>query len=107
MRRVSFWARRVASLRERGLDVYTRDKRGVFVAYTPMKRQRFLTPKRVRYNVMLEPVSPDVTRVVVETVRQVYGVTLLTYPEWHDRKMTDATQGDALLEAIRAKAAGA
>lgn len=93
-------------LREQGLDVYTRDKRGVFVAHSPMKRRRFLVPKRVRYNVMLEPVSADETRVTVEAVQQVYGVTLLTYPGWHDRKMTDDTKAKALLEAIQAKVAG-
>ena len=101
------WQAAKAVLRERKLDIYTRDKRGVFVAYTPMKRRRLLLPKRVQYRFFLEPVSDDVTRVAIEAVQQVYGVTLLTYPGWHDRKMTDDTQAETLLEAIQAKVTGA
>jgi len=97
------WQAAKAVLRERELDLYTRDKRGVFVAYSPMKRHRFLVSKRVQYTLTLRSVSDDETQITIETVRQVYGVTLLTYPGWHDRKTTDHEEALALLDAIKAK----
>ena len=99
------WQATKAALRAREFDIYTRDKRGVFVAYSKMKRRAFLVPERIQYTVTLEPVSDQATRIAVESIRQVYGVTLLTYPGWHDRKTTDDAEAQALIEAIRAEAA--
>ena len=93
-------------LREQELDIYTRDKRGRFVAYTPEKR-RFLQPNRYQYTFQLEAVSENETRIALDTRKQTYGVTLLTYPGWHDRKTADSPESQALLDAIQARATGA
>jgi len=101
------WQATKTVLRERQCDIYTRDKRGLFVAYTSPKRRIWVTPKRIQYTISLEPHGEKATRVTVETMRQVYGVAPLTYPGWHDRKTTDDTEARAVLEAIQAKTAGA
>ncbi len=92
-------------LREKELELYTRDKRGVFVAYTPMKRNLFLVPRRTELTVILEPVSNDETDITIETVRQVYGVRLLTYPGWHDRQTSDNSLAAGIMEALDAEMA--
>jgi hypothetical protein len=101
------WQAAKSALRERELNLYTRDKRGTFVAFSNMKRALGLfTPSRVKYTVQLEPVSNDATRVKIETVNQVYGVTLLTYPDWHDRKAKSNEVALALLDAVQGKVTG-
>jgi hypothetical protein len=97
------WQSVKAVLREKELDLYTRDKRGQFVAYTPEKRH-FLQPKRYKYTFELESISDTETRIALDTRKQAYGVTLLTYPGWHDRKTPDAPESQALLDAIQARA---
>lgn len=93
-------------LREQQLDIYTRDKRGTFVAFSkPRKFLGFEQQHRVKYTIELAPISEDETRVYIETVRQVYGVTLLTYPDWHDRKTKDNKGAMKILQALEAKAA--
>ncbi|MBX3175857.1 MAG: hypothetical protein KF886_00710 [Candidatus Hydrogenedentes bacterium] len=90
-------------LREKELDIYTRDKRGHFIALTP-ERRRLLQPNRYKYTIDLEAVSDNSTRVALDTRKQTYGVTLLTYPGWHDRKTEETGEPEALLEAIQARA---
>jgi len=92
-------------LREQEYEIYTRDKRGVFVAFSPMKR-RYLQPKRDKYTIVLEPVSKDETAIRIETLSQVYGVTALTYPGWHDRKAKDKGVAEAIIAGVTAKVAG-
>lgn len=92
-------------LREQEYLIYTRDKRGLFLAFSGQKRRGW-TPQRTRFTILLEEVSSSSTRVTVETVRQVYGVTLLTYPGWHDRRMEDNTAALEILEALRQKVEG-
>ena len=92
-------------LRDMDLDIYTRDKRGVFVAFTKMRR-KLLVPHRTRLTVSIEETGQSSTAVSVETVRQVYGVTLLTYPGWHDRRTSDHAHALAILEALEAKLSG-
>jgi hypothetical protein len=99
------WQTAKAVLREQNLDLYTRDKRGVFVAYSRMHRKLLLVPHRTKYTVVLDPISETATKVTVETVKQVYGSTLLTYPGWFDRKATDHSKAQEILKAIEAKAA--
>lgn len=65
------------------LPIYTRDKRGFFVAYSPQKR-KLLTPRRMQYTIILEPIGPDQTRIELETIPQRYLISLLTYPSWQD-----------------------
>lgn len=100
------WQIAKSVLRENDFDIYTRDKRGVFVAFSGARRNLVLVPHRTKYLVSVESLSDNATQVTVEAVRQVYGVTLLTYPGWHDRKTTDNTELLALLQAIEAKVSG-
>lgn len=98
------WQAAKAALRELDLDIYTRDKRGTFVAYDESKfRFWVLTPKRTQYTITLDRVASETTKVTVETIRQVYGSTLLTYPDWHDRKAEDSGQAKEILAALQGK----
>ncbi len=99
------WQQAKAVLREKGYEIYTRDKRGVFVAFSGSNR-KLLQYHRTKLTVSLESVSDSATQVTVETLRQVYGVTLLTYPGWHDRKTQNHTATQEILKAIEAKASG-
>jgi hypothetical protein len=99
------WQMAKAVLREKEYELYTRDKRGVFVAYTG-KHHHFLGLRRSKFTVSLEAVSDSSTQITVEAIRQAYGSTLLTYPGWHDRKMKDHEESLAILKAIEAKAPG-
>jgi hypothetical protein len=88
-------------LMQQGLQIYTRDKRGLFVAYTPTKRVLIVSPRRTKLTIALEPVTAQSTRVSVETIKQHYRVTLLTYPDWRDAPQgTDPKVGQTLLDAI-------
>lgn len=98
------WQAAKAVLREKKFDLYTRDKRGVFVAYSTAK-QHWTANTRTQYTVTLEADGDNATKLTVEAVKQVYGVTLLTYPGWHDRKATDHKESLAIIEAIQAKIA--
>ena len=101
------WQMAKAVLREQKYDIYTRDLRGTFVAYTPMHRGIFNPkPTRTKFTFVFEDLNNNTTQVHATTVDQVYGVTLLTYPGWHDRKTTDNGKTLAIVEAIQAKAAG-
>ncbi len=100
------WQSVKAVLRERDYLIYTRDKRGLFIAFTDAKRRR-LVPHRTQFTVTLEEVSAGSTRVSVETTFQQYGVSLTTYPMWHSKAPKDTAEALALLEAIQAKATGA
>lgn len=96
------WQAVKAVLREKELDIYTRDTRGLFVAYSKMKRRLFV-PGRIRYTIELSEISDNETGLNIETQKEVYGVTLLTYPDWHARKTSDNAESLAILAAIQAK----
>jgi len=98
------WQDTKAVLREMQMDIYTRDKRGEFVAFTPMKRQMYVgTPHRTKLTITLTQATANSTTVNIETVAQVYGVTLLTYPDWHDRQAADNKEAVAIIEQLKAK----
>ncbi|MDX9973212.1 MAG: hypothetical protein RBU21_09505 [FCB group bacterium] len=99
------WTATREVLQDHKLEIYTRDKRGRFVAYSDMNRQLMLVPHRQEYTITLEPQDSS-TKVTIQTLRQVYGVTLLTYPDWHARKTSDNAEAVALLQDIQAKATG-
>lgn len=99
------WQDTKAVLRELEMDIYTRDKRGEFVAFTPMKRQLYVgTPHRTKLTIVLTENTANSTTVNIQTVAQVYGVTLLTYPDWHDRKAPNNSEAVAIIESLKAKA---
>jgi uncharacterized lipoprotein len=97
------WTSTRSALRKMDLELYTRDKRGVFMAYSKMERHLFV-PHRQKFTILLEA-EGNTTRVSVETVDQVYGVTLLTHPDWHDRKTTDNSTALAIIAAIQTEVA--
>jgi hypothetical protein len=94
-------------LRDKDLQIYTRDKRGEFVAFSEMRRELLIfTPKRSKLTLTLEPLSSEATEARIVTINQVYGVTLLTYPNWHDRQTEDTALAQAILAEIDARATG-
>jgi hypothetical protein len=96
------WQATKAVLREMELEVYTRDTHGKFVAYSEMRRQLgLLTPKRIKFTIQIEEKGAESSTVSIDTVQQVYGVTLLTYPDWHDREIVDNETALRILEAVR------
>lgn len=102
------WQAMKSVLREQGYDLYTRDKRGIFVAYSETNRRLLrIQPHRMKYTIEMAPVSSDETKVYIETIKQVYGTTLMTYPDWHDRQAEDNTASLEILNALQAKLSGA
>ena len=93
-------------MRDQGYDLYTRDKRGAFIAYTPMRRMLWVQPRRTKFTIELARVAAEETAISVESIHQVYGVTLLTHPNWHDRKQRDPQASQAIIDAIQATIAG-
>jgi hypothetical protein len=91
-------------LREQEYDIHTRDKRGTFVAYGKESRAWRINKRREEHVIAVEPVGDEASLVTIDSVRQVYGATVLTYPGWHDRKLTDSSDAQELLAAIQAKA---
>lgn len=100
------WQAVKAALRDQKLELYTRDKRGTFVAYGDTYRLLFVQPHRVKYTIELTPAGDRETDIHIEAVRQVYGVTLLTEPGWHDRKLKDERATQRLADAILARING-
>lgn len=96
------WEATRDTLRALEYTLYTRDKRGLFVAYSKERRHRILIPRRTQFSLVLEPVTPTQTRVTVETLPQRYWVTLLTYPDWRESpEPADPEEGRAILRDIR------
>ncbi|MBI1317908.1 MAG: hypothetical protein GC168_03030 [Candidatus Hydrogenedens sp.] len=87
--------------------VYTRDKRGSFEAYDgPTNPIPYIRNRRTKYNVDLIATSNTQTHIQLQATRQVYGSSLTTYPDWHDRKTTDGEMLDELIAAIGGSASG-
>lgn len=86
---------------EQNLDIYTRDKRGTFVVFSSMKR-RLMVPHRTKHTIILERESDNKTHINIESINQIYGVTLLTYPNWHDRKTSESKGAQKILNGIKA-----
>nr|ACS15394.1 hypothetical protein SH0658 [uncultured bacterium FLS12] len=101
---VETWQGTKKALRDLDYDIFTRDKRGLFVAFTQMKRH-WLVPRRTQYTITLAEIDTDTTAIEIETVNQVFGVTLLTYPGWHDRQAKSDGEAVAILDAIRGNVA--
>ena len=86
-------------LRENSVEIYTRDKRGLFVVYANVRRA-FLTPRRLRLVVTLERVSESSTRVTVQTFPEAYTVQLLTYPAWRPAAFGDNSLAKEIVSSI-------
>ncbi|PCJ52989.1 MAG: hypothetical protein COA73_15710 [Candidatus Hydrogenedentota bacterium] len=93
------------ALLEKEYNVYTRDKRGLIIGYTPMKRKGLLVPHRTKFTIVLEDVTNETTQISIETIHQQYRVTFLTYPRWHDMETFDDKElGHDLLMSVEALA---
>ena len=96
------WQGTRQALLDQSYEIYTRDKRGLFVAYTKVKRRLLIFPHRTQLTVTVEAISRDETRLSVETIHQKYRVSLLTYPDWRDDPdPAEGDEGRVLLEAIK------
>ncbi len=102
---VDTWDAMRAELRQMGFDLYTRDLRGLFVAYADERRDFFVLPRRTQHTFVLEEEAGG-TRITAETIEQVYGVTLLTYPGWHDRPATDNAAALEAMDRVQARLEG-
>ena len=93
-------------LAQDGVEIYTRDKRGMFVVYTDMHRKKLIMPHRSMLTITLESDTKESTQIAVETVAQRYGVTLLTYPGWRDKDtVSEEEVGRTILESIKTRVA--
>ena len=92
-------------LEQEGIEIYTRDKRGMFVIYTDMHREKIIYPKRSMLTITLKKTDTEAsTEIAVETVAQRYGVTPLTYPGWRDTKESSEEEvGREILESIKTR----
>ncbi len=98
------WQATKTALKEQGYEIYTRDKRGMFVAYTKKKRT-FSIPNRARITVLLERVTTSSTRVSVEAVQERYRMPILRYSGWNEQPKVDLTERrQAVLQGIEAVA---
>ncbi len=93
-------------LRESPVEIYTRDKRGLFVVYANVRRA-FLTPRRLRLVVTLERVSESSTRVAVQSFPEAYTVRLLTYPAWRPAAFGDNSLAEEIVSLIEERSSEA
>lgn len=96
------WQATRDALRKNDYIIYTRDKRGVFVAYSE-KERRMRRRIRNELTITLEAVTSGSTRITLAVQQQKFGVTLLTYPGWHDRKTADGAVAEAFFEALESE----
>ena len=87
-------------LRESPVEIYTRDKRGRFVAFADMGRA-FLTPRRLRLVIRLKPVSESKTHLTIQTFPEAYTVQLLTNPAWRPAAFGDNSLAKDILDSIK------
>lgn len=91
-------------LLDQDVEIYTRDKRGLFVAYTKTKRKSLIVPWRTKLTISLHEETAESTKIAIETVRQRYTVTPLTYPTWRDKDFVEGeSAGTEVLEAIKSR----
>lgn len=99
------WQAAKDALREQDYEIYTRDKRGMFVAHTPRKGT-FSIPNRARITIVLERVTTSSTRVTVEAVQERYRMPLLRHPGWREQPHVDLQdRRQAVLDGIAANVA--
>lgn len=77
------WQSTKTALKALDYSIYTRDKRGLFVAHGKRGR-KWGVPRRTQMTLTIESVTAQKTRVTVEALRQRYRVTPLTYPDWRE-----------------------
>lgn len=98
------WQATRRALQASELDIYTRDKRGMFVAFDEKKRL-FSIPRRARITVIVERVTTSSTRVSIEAVRERYRMPILRHPGWKEEAGGDLTElKRELLASIEAQA---
>ena len=87
-------------LRDSPVEIYTRDKRGIFVVFADMGRA-FITPRRLRLVISLRSLSENQTSVTVETFPEAYTVQLLTRPAWRPAAFGDNALAKEILDSLQ------
>jgi hypothetical protein len=87
-------------LRDTPVEIYTRDKRGVYVVFADMRRA-FLTPRRLRLVITIEPVAENRSHVTIETFPEAYTVQLLTSPAWRPAAFGDNSLATDIVDSLR------
>jgi len=103
---VEAWAMTRDALVEQGYEIYTRDKSGLFIAYTKEKRNLLLVPHRTQFTIVIEEVTGETSRVAIESVRQRYKISFLSYPGWvSDVEKLPEDTGQSIIDALNSKVA--
>lgn len=97
------WQATKQALQNKEFTIFTRDKRGIFVAYLDIERRRFRR-YRTEYVVVLEPLTTNSTRVTVEATHQRFEVTFLTHPAWRNIDDGPGFESMDLLAAVAEQA---
>jgi hypothetical protein len=87
-------------LRDSPVEIYTRDKRGIYVVFADMRRA-FLTPRRLRLVITIQPLAENRTRVTIETFPEAYTVQLLTSPAWRPAAFGDNSLATEILQSLQ------
>jgi len=72
------------------------------VAFSDMGRA-FLTPRRVRLVITLQPVSEDRVRIIIKTFPEAYTVQLLTKPAWRPASFGNNVLAKKILDSLQTR----
>jgi len=87
-------------LRDSPVEIYTRDKRGMYVVFASVRRA-FLIPRRLRLVITIRPLAENRSRVTVETFAEAYTVQLLTRPAWRPAAFGDNALANEILDSLQ------
>jgi len=87
-------------LRDSPVEIYTRDKRGIYVVFADMRRA-FLTPRRLRLVITIRPLAENRSRVTIETFPEAYTVQLLTEPAWRPAVFGDNSLAKEIIDSLQ------
>jgi hypothetical protein len=98
------WTMTRDALLEQEYRIYTRDKRGMFIAYTKERRNLLIFPHRIQFTIIIEEVTGETSRVAIESVEQRYKISFLSYPGWvSDVAATPEDTGQSIIDALNSK----
>jgi len=87
-------------LRDSPVEIYTRDKRGIYVVFADVRRA-FFTPRRLRLVITIRPLAENRSRVTIETFPEAYTVQLLTEPAWRPAAFGDNSLAKEILDSLQ------
>jgi hypothetical protein len=99
------WLTTRDALIEQNYKIYTRDKRGMFIAYSKERRTLLFVPHRIQFTIVIEEVTGETSRVSIESVQQRYKISFLSYPGWvSDVDELPEDTGQSIIDALNSKA---